>query len=218
MMANFEDKHKPTSIKQVVFETDKLASDIQKICKTSQTKPILLYGSFGLGKSTIAKLLPFEIVPNIDKFAIKWIGADSMRDFTTKSHDIEAHIKCGFYQFSCIIIDEFDNYELEFQRVLKNIVDKHKESSLFIFTTNYIDKVDKGIQSRCKKIAITPPEPERWVGRFTEICELEYVPVPSEIDIIAMLSKVDDGREVMEIIEDYCISIQAAQTKNSLKK
>lgn len=213
-MANFEDKYKPLKLSKVVYESDKLKNIFKRMSVVPQTKAILLYGSFGTGKSTIASLLPYEIDPSIDDFAVKWIGADNLHNYNAKKHEIENHIKSGFYPFSYIIIDEFDNYPIVFQQTLKNIMDRWKGRVLFIFTTNYLSKVDPGIQSRCKKVAITHPEAIRWVTRFKEICKLEKLPSPSNQDIVTMLTNGNDGREVLEIIEDYCVKVQIAQATN----
>ena len=57
-------------------------------------------------------------------------------------------------KFQYFIFDEFDTVSLVSQQKFKALItNTYFNKSIFIFTTNHIDKVDKGVMSRSRKIA-----------------------------------------------------------------
>jgi DNA polymerase III delta prime subunit len=133
---------------------------------------ILLHGTWGTGKTTFAKLFPRLLETAHSK---TWNVAQGVGQMPPRAND-----EVLFYEFPCggglsileiatkikncnnnfpswhhsghdyFVFDELDKLTLGAQHSLKNLMDLKR--SIFIFTTNYLPKVDLGIVNRCHLI------------------------------------------------------------------
>ena len=126
-----------------------------------------------------------SITPNqkhLEKFVINtdFYGCGSLR-----SNDVDAlvdsidrqmknQIGVDFFanqQYQYFIFDEFDTVSLVSQQKLKALLtNTYFNKSIFIFTTNHINKVDRGIASRCKAISFIGAKAELYKPILTKYC------------------------------------------------
>lgn len=114
---------------------------------------IILYGLDGTGKKTIAKAITREI--NVDFFSI------DLRETNLSLEDLEnliSKLKLTDNVFIFII----ENIDLASDFLL-NLLNKElgNKKIKFIFTTNYIYKVQKNIKSKCERVYISLPCQEK---------------------------------------------------------
>ena len=76
-------------------------------------------------------------------------------------------------------IDEADMLSVQYQGALKSLMSE-RTHVLFILTTNYIDKIDRGIRSRCEKVPLDPAPAERWMDRARLILNQEKIIISDE--------------------------------------
>lgn len=115
---------------------------------------ILLYGAFGTGKTTLAKMLPecIEIgrtgqglvLP--EKFVacqqgFNGVYVSTLLDKILSTQSLNAS---GLHY---IILDEVDNLSKQAQQSLKSVMNTKR--AIFILTTNNISSLDKGMKDRC---------------------------------------------------------------------
>jgi DNA polymerase III delta prime subunit len=75
-------------------------------------------------------------------------------------------------QFQYFVFDEFDTVSSTSQQKLKALItNTYFNKSIFIFTTNHIEKVDEGVKSRCKPIAFLNADADLYLPLLTK-----YVP------------------------------------------
>ncbi len=211
-MPSFETTYAPTSLNEVVFASENIESKLYRYIDSKPTKPLLLYGPWGCGKTTIANLVPSAIVSEIEQFDILKIKADPKMDINRKIKSITEFISCvspNSFGKRFVIIDEFDIFDKRFQETFKGIIDSYGKHACFIFTTNYVDKVDRGIRSRSIELPIMPPAPEQWIDKFKAICIAERVSLLNDEQIVTLINGLDDGRKVFEAIEDYVLQINS---------
>lgn len=164
----------PTTLKDIVFEDDEMYEIVRNVVSNDNLYPsektgILLYGGYGTGKSTLARLLPSLI----ERTRVKDKRVDANYDFIdctsssgAKSVDRIRHIS----QFVSLnrsalryfILDEFDNLSGSAQANLKGVM-FGADTSAFILTTNNINQIDGGVRDRCWCVSFDSAPTERWL-------------------------------------------------------
>ena len=72
---------------------------------------------------------------------------------------------------------------------------------LFILTTNYIDKIDLGIRSRCEKVPLDPAPAERWMDRTKLILSQEKVIIHDDKVLALLKAHEGDNRDFLGALE-----------------
>lgn len=212
----FDVKYAPTKLADVVFSDTYAKDQIDRYVNGLTLKPLLLYGPYGTGKSAIAELLPFAMVPTFQNHDRLWLVGDGRKNFAARISAIENFAPLAAINSAgmrVVVIDEIDNMDASVQRSLKGHLDQFSKVCLFILTTNNLSKVDGGVRSRCKKIHIGKASPAAWAPRMRKILKAENVPVPSNQHLlnIAAASK-GDCRELLVDLEEFVFRFLAQPT------
>lgn len=115
---------------------------------------ILLYGSFGTGKTTLARMLPefIEMGITTNELAMpaefipcqQGFNGPYVTTLLSKQLSIVSLNSSGLHY---IILDEVDNLTKQAQQSLKSVMNTKR--AIFILTTNNISSLDKGLKDRC---------------------------------------------------------------------
>lgn len=150
----------PTSLNDIIFGNPESKLRIYDIVTGAETLPasgksgILLYGTWGTGKTTMATMLPDAIEKGRTQEELT-MSADLIRcqqgfngpqviDFIAKILDKNSLNASGLHY---IIIDEVDLLTKSAQESLKSAMNTSR--CIFILTTNYIAHLDRGLLDRC---------------------------------------------------------------------
>lgn len=126
---------------------------------------LLLYGSAGTGKTTLAKI----IANNVDA-DIMYINASDENNIETVRTKIKNFASTvGFRKWKICILDEADYMTSNGMAALRNLMETFSKTTRFILTCNYIEKVIDPIQSRCQVFAIHPPSKSEVAKRMVHI-------------------------------------------------
>lgn len=146
---------------------------------------IILAGSAGLGKSSLARLLVNNM--NCDYIILNASdenGIDVIRE-KVKSFASSA----SFKPLKVVVLEEASFLTGPAQEALKNIIEEFSENTRFIFTANYLGKIVEPIQSRCEIYEFTAPSKTQIAKHITE-------------NILDKLEIKYDLKEVAQLIND----------------
>lgn len=123
------------------------------------TKHLLLYGSSGLGKSSIAKSLK-------DKYNYLYINTRTHGGVTSLRENGDIYNHCAETSFDdrpkLVFLDEIDGASDDFFEALNGFMDVFV-TTLFVATTNHVGKIPKAMTSRfcCVNFDFASPDEEK---------------------------------------------------------
>jgi len=146
------EKYRPKKINEMV-----LLPRIQKIFENGLNENVILYGHFGTGKTSLARILIGRYTKDTPKLELNssfYTSIDVLRskidDFCSKVYmglDMSVDIKADSMKY--VFLDEFERTSQQYQDALKAYIEEYSAKNVrFILVTNHINKVSKGIISR----------------------------------------------------------------------
>ena len=204
------EKYRPQTIEECILpaETKKV---FQSFVNKGEIPNLLLCGTAGVGKTTIAKALCHEL--GVDYYVIN--GSDEGRFLDTVRNHAKQFASTvsltSTAKHKVIIIDEADNTTHDVQLLLRATIEEFAGNCRFIFTCNYKNKIISPIHSRCSVVdfGIGKKEKQGIAGQFfnrvrTILAEenIEYDPkVVSE----AILKFFPDFRRTLNELQRYSV-------------
>jgi replication-associated recombination protein RarA len=153
-------KYQPQTFKQMIFANDESRQLLEDIVTGVMPFPfegktgILLYGIFGSGKTTLARLLPEAIelgqtnsslTMEADFFGCQQGHSGTVITDTVKRQNSVTSLNASGRHY--FIFDEVDSLSKAAQAGLKTTLNSNR--AVFILTTNNISQLDKGVKDRC---------------------------------------------------------------------
>lgn len=154
-MNNYQDlwvrKYAPKKIDDIVLSDDNRDFFLNI---NEDTPHLLLYGNAGTGKTTLAKVLVNDVL----KCQYLYINASDENGVDTIRNKVTSFAQTRSFdgKKKVIILDEFCGTTPEAQRILRNVMEEYANTTRFILTSNYINRIIEPIQSRCLLFFIKP--------------------------------------------------------------
>jgi len=164
------EKFRPDTLEGYVCN-ENFHSKLQQYIDTQDIPHLLFYGTAGTGKTTAAKIL----VKNIE-CDYMFINASDERGVDTIRDKVKGFaVTSGFKPLKIIVLDEMDAITQDGQRALRNLMETYSDTTRFILTANYIERIIDPLISRTQVYKLTPPSKKEVAVRLSGILKTENV-------------------------------------------
>ena len=209
------EKWRPKEIEDII-----ILPRIRKIFENGLTQNVILYGHYGTGKTTLARILIGKYSkdkPYIELNSSFYTSIDVLRtkidDFCSRVYmglDLESDIDSDSTKY--VFLDEFERTSPQYQDALKAYIEEYSTKNVrFIFNTNHINKISDGIKSRILQVNFdcVSPEEEKFLKTsiykrvMEKICPSENMTMIRE-DLIKIINKkFPDFRSIMNEVQHF---------------
>lgn len=147
------EKYRPQTLDEMCI-SPKNKKIIGEWGKSEEIPHLLLLGAPGLGKTSLSRIIVQDVL-NCDYLYINASdesGIDTIRTKVTgfvQTKSMDGKIKV-------VILDEGDRLTKSSLDCLRNLMESYADNSRFIITGNYAHKITDAINSRCRKLDLTP--------------------------------------------------------------
>jgi DNA polymerase III delta prime subunit len=142
------ERYRPTTVNDCILP-DRLKKPFQEYVDRKEIPNLMLTGSAGVGKTTVAKAMCDEIgINHLYINASENRGIDVLRT-TIRNYASTVSLTGGL---KVIILDEADYLTPEAQAAMRGAIEEFSANCTFIFTCNFKSKLIDAIHSRCSVI------------------------------------------------------------------
>jgi replication factor C small subunit len=169
------EQYRPNTVDGYVFVDDAQRQQVQQWIKDGSIPHLMLSGSAGTGKTTLAKLLIHEL--GVDEYDVMYAnGSKEARKVDWVDKLISFCQTMPYGKFKVVLIDEADYMNPNsVQPALRNLMEDYSQTVRFILTCNYPGKILPPIHSRCQGFHIAKTDHTEFTARVATILVTEGV-------------------------------------------
>ena len=204
------EKYRPNKVKDCILP-DTTRNVFQGFVEQGELPNLLLSGTAGVGKTTIAKAMCEEIGASY----IVINGSDEGRFLDTVRNRVRqfattVSLTSGA-SHKVVIIDEADNTTNDVQLSLRTAVEEFHNNCRFIFTCNFINKIIEPLHSRCAVVefGIKGKEKQKiaasFFQRLNEILNVEKIKSDKKVIVELINKHFPDWRRVLNECQRYSV-------------
>jgi len=176
------DQYRPNTVDGYVFVDDAQREQVQQWIKDGSIPHLMLSGSAGTGKTTLAKLLINEL--GVDEYDVMYAnGSKEARKVEWVDRLISFCQTMPFGKFKVVLIDEADYMNPNsVQPALRNLMEDYSATVRFILTCNFPHKIIAPLHSRCQGFHITKTDHTEFTARVATVLVTEGIEF--ELDVL----------------------------------
>ena len=205
------EKYRPQEIEDCILPS-RIKDTFQQVVDQGNVPNLLLSGTAGIGKTTVAKALCKQL--GVDYYVIN--GSDEGRFLDTvrsQAKNFASTVSLlGGSSRKVIIIDEADNTTHDVQLLLRGFIEEFHKTCSFVFTCNFKNKIIEPIHSRCSCIDFQIQKSEKpqimasFFNRLNNILEEEGVTYDKKVVAELIQRHFPDWRRVLNELQRYSTS------------
>ena len=205
------EKYRPTTIDECILPKG-IKKTFQDFVERGEIPNMLLSGPPGIGKTTVAKALCYQL--KADYYVIN--GSDEGRFLDTVRNSAKNFASTvsltSDSKHKVIIIDEADNTTSDVQLLLRASIEEFSRNCRFIFTCNYKNKIIEPLHSRCSVVDFAinkrdkPTIAAEFFSRLNYILEQEKVETDKKVLAELINKHFPDWRRVLNECQRYSVS------------
>lgn len=198
----------PNQFSDLVFEEECIKQRLFAYASGKRDGHIILYGDYGTGKSTAAKIIAET---RCDDETAGFVDVIHARDASIEMERYLLRISNGFniQQMMGIntpyaVIDEADQLSEINQHHLRAFMDN--AIGCVILTTNHIHALDKGIRDRADEVEIKSLSPNAVCERASDILKAQGIVVEQSYLLRLLSTTSGSWRDVARALDDFIYS------------
>jgi replication factor C small subunit len=168
------EKYRPKTLDGYVFRDEGQQKQVKRWVADKSIPHLLLSGSAGIGKTTMAKMLVHELeIEEYDFLEINASRTNSVDDVRDKIVNFVQMIPFG--PFKVVLLDEADYLSPNAQAALRGVMEEYHSTARFILTCNYPNRIIPALHSRCQGFHIEKIDQTEFTARVATILVEENV-------------------------------------------
>lgn len=205
------EQYRPKTIDECILP-DELKATFKKIVESGEMHNMLLSGTSGLGKTTVAKALCHEL--NLDYILINSSEDSGIDVLRNRIRQFASSISLGGSDsYKVVILDEADYLNPQStQPALRAFIEEFSKNCRFIFTCNFRNKIIEPLQSRCAVIEFNTTKKHlaslaaQFHKRLRTILNEKEVQYNEQILAELIMRYAPDWRRVVNECQRYSVS------------
>jgi len=195
------EQYRPDTMDGYVFVDEQQRNQVTQWIQDGSIPHLMLSGSAGTGKTTLAKLLINEL--NVDQYDVMYAnGSKEARKVEWVDRLISFCQTMPFGRFKVVLIDEADYMNPNsVQPALRNLMEDYSQTVRFILTCNFPHKIIAPLHSRCQGFHIVKTDHVEFTARVATVLVTENI----EFDIDTLDSYVKatypDMRKCLNLLQ-----------------
>jgi DNA polymerase III delta prime subunit len=199
------EKYRPGRLEDYVWSDSAQREQVMAWVRDNAIPNILLSGSAGVGKTTLARCLFAEL--GVDPTDIRYVNASHHTgvDFYRGLSGFIETMPSGDFRY--ILLDEADYLSANAQAALRSMMEEYSNVCRWVLTCNYPNKIIPALHSRTQGFHIEDLDKEQFVTRAATILLTEGVDLNEEnLEILDEYVTVTypDLRKCINLLQQNC--------------
>lgn len=194
------EKYRPKTVNEYVFRDQSQKQQVESWIRDGSIPHLLLSGSAGIGKTTLAKVLCNEL--GVADYDILEINASRDNNVETVRDKIINFIQMiPFGPFKVVLLDEADYLTPNAQAILRGVMETYSNHSRFILTCNYPNRILTAIHSRCQGFHVEKTDQTEFTARIATILITENINFDLDILDTYIKATYPDLRKCINMVQ-----------------
>ena len=203
------EKYRPKRVQDCVLPSG-IKKTFQEMVDKGEIHNLLLSGTAGTGKTTIAKALCDEL--GCDFMLINCSEDGNIDTLRTKIRNFASTVSLAGGK-KVVILDEFDYSNAQStQPALRGFIEEFAANCRFILTCNFKNRIIEPLHSRCTTIEFSIPAKEKpklagqFIDRVKGILQEEQIKYDEKVVAELIMRYFPDFRKVLNELQRYSVS------------
>jgi DNA polymerase III delta prime subunit len=200
------EKYRPNTVDGYVFVDQAQREQVEAWIRDGSIPHLMLSGSAGTGKTTLAKLLINQL--GIDEYDIMYAnGSKEARKVEWVDKLISFCQTMPYGKFKVVLIDEADYMNpSSVQPALRNLMEDYSQTVRFILTCNYPHKIIAPLHSRCQGFHIVKTDHTEFTARVATVLVSEGVEFDLDVLDSYVKATYPDLRKCLNLVQPNSIT------------